>query len=160
LKVVAEKLNIRTPSLYNHIAGLDDLLREVAHHGMREMNDQMTQAAIGVSGDAAIKHVCVAYLEYVMTHPGVYEVIQWTFWHDNDETREIFNNYKMLIIKLIRSCSLKTQITDEIASMLMSMLHGYSTLELGKAFADPEKAIQGLIDSMDIMLLGLHSKYD
>lgn len=34
LKVVAERLNIRTPSLYNHIENLDDLLREVAHNGM------------------------------------------------------------------------------------------------------------------------------
>ena len=31
LKTVAEALDIRTPSLYNHIEGLDDLLREVAH---------------------------------------------------------------------------------------------------------------------------------
>lgn len=29
LKAVAEKLNVRTPSLYNHIESLDDLLREV-----------------------------------------------------------------------------------------------------------------------------------
>ena len=51
LKVVAEKLNVRTPSLYNHIESLDDLLREVAHKGMRSMNEQMAQAAIGKSGD-------------------------------------------------------------------------------------------------------------
>ena len=38
LKVVAEKLNIRTPSLYNHILSLEELLREVAHNGMRSMN--------------------------------------------------------------------------------------------------------------------------
>ena len=31
LKVIAEKLGIRTPSLYNHIESLDDLLLEVAH---------------------------------------------------------------------------------------------------------------------------------
>ena len=46
LKVVAERLNIRTPSLYNHIENLDDLLREVAHNGMHTMNQRMAQAAI------------------------------------------------------------------------------------------------------------------
>ncbi|TQX56143.1 TetR/AcrR family transcriptional regulator, partial [Clostridioides difficile] len=46
LKVIAEKLGIRTPSLYNHIESLDDLLLEVAHKGMREMNSQMIKAAI------------------------------------------------------------------------------------------------------------------
>lgn len=30
LKVIAEALEIRTPSLYNHIKNLDELLREVA----------------------------------------------------------------------------------------------------------------------------------
>ena len=57
LKVVAERLNIRTPSLYNHIENLDDLLREVAHNGMRTINQRMTQAAIGKSGDTAIKAI-------------------------------------------------------------------------------------------------------
>lgn len=47
LKVIAEKLGIRTPSLYNHIESLDDLLLEVAHKGMREMNSQMIKATIG-----------------------------------------------------------------------------------------------------------------
>ena len=160
LKVVAEKLNIRTPSLYNHIASLDDLLREVAHNGMRTMNEQMTQAAIGISGDTAIKSISIAYLKYMMAHPGVYEIIQWANWHGNSETTAIFDNYKALITKLILSCNFKTQKTDAILSVLMSMLHGYSTLELGKALKNPEEAIKGLTNSIDIVLLGLHAKYD
>lgn len=159
LKVVAEKLNIRTPSLYNHIASLDDLLREVAHNGMRMMNDQMTQAAIGNSGDTAIKSISIAYLNYIMAHPGIYEIIQWAHWHGNDETVAIFDNYKALLMKLILSCNLKTQKTDEILSLLMSMLHGYSSLELGKALMNPEEAIKGLTNSIDIVLLGLHAKF-
>lgn len=57
LKAVAEELNVRTPSLYNHIESLDDLLREVAHKGMRSMNEQMTQAAIGKSGNLSLIHI-------------------------------------------------------------------------------------------------------
>ena len=49
LKVVAERLNIRTPSLYNHIENLDDLLREVAHNGMRTMNQRMALSLIHIS---------------------------------------------------------------------------------------------------------------
>ena len=33
LKAIAENLGIRTPSLYNHIGSLDELLREIAHSG-------------------------------------------------------------------------------------------------------------------------------
>ena len=160
LKVVAEKLNIRTPSLYNHIAGLDDLLREVAHKGMKTMNEQMTHSAIGNSGDTAIKSISVVYFNYVITHPGIYETIQWAYWHGNSETAAIFDNYKVLIKKLILSCSFKTQNTDEIISLLMSILHGYSSMELGKARINPKVAIKGLTNSIDILLLGLHAKYD
>src|SRR5512133_2272790 len=85
LKVVAEKLNIRTPSLYNHIDSLDDLLKEIAHRGMREMNAQMMQAAVGNSGDAAIKLIGAAYFNFLLAHPGVYETIQWAGWHGNAE---------------------------------------------------------------------------
>ena len=45
LKAVAQKLNIRTPSLYNHIESLDNLLLEVAHNGMRDMNERMMKIA-------------------------------------------------------------------------------------------------------------------
>ena len=160
LKVVAEKLNIRTPSLYNHIASLDDLLREVAHNGMKTMNDQMTQAAIGNSGDIAIKSISIAYLKYIMDHPGIYETIQWAYWHGNSETVAIFNNYKELIIKLILSCNFKTPKIDEILRLIMSIFHGYSSLELSKALINTEEAIKGLTNSVEIVLLGLHAKYD
>ena len=66
LKTVAEKLNIRTPSLYNHINCLDELLRAVAHKGMRQMNERMKQAAIGKTGAVAIKAVSIEYLNYMI----------------------------------------------------------------------------------------------
>jgi hypothetical protein len=39
------------------------------------------------------------------------------------------------------------------------MLHGFSSLELGKALMNPEEAIKGLTNSIDIVLLGLHTKF-
>jgi len=156
LKVIAEKLGVRTPSLYNHIGSLDDLLREVAHKGMKAMNDEMLHAAIGNSGDLAIKSVSMAYFKYIIVHPGIYETIQWAHWHGNEETAEIFESYKLLLVKLILSCNLKMQKTDEILNLLTSVLHGYSSLQLGKALINPEDAIKGLIDSIDIVLLGIH----
>lgn len=160
LKVVAEKLHIKTPSLYNHIEGIDDLLREVAHNGMKKMNDQMTKAAVGNAGDEAIKSISVEYFKSIMAHPGVYEIIQWAHWHGNSETEVIYNEYKALMMKLILTCNFKTHNTDEILSLLMSILHGYSSLELGKSFKYPEEVIKGLINSIDTVLLGLHAKYE
>ncbi len=160
LKVIAERLKIRTPSLYNHIASLDALLLEVAHKGMREMNEQMMQSAVGKAGDSAITSLGAAYLNYCILHPGVYEVIQWANWHGNTETISIFESYKKLISTLIISCNFKIQDTTEIQMLLMSIFHGYSTLELGKALVNPEEAMEGLHRAISLVLLGLHTKYD
>lgn len=160
LKAVAEKLNIRTPSLYNHIESLDDLLREVAHKGMRTMNEQITQAAVGTFGDAAIKSVCAAYFRFMIAHPGIYEIIQWATWHGNNETAEIFDNYKSLLVKVILSCNLKKEKTDEILNLLIGVLHGYTTMQLGQAITNPEETIMSLSEAIDTVLLGIHQKYD
>lgn len=159
LKTVAEKLGIRTPSLYNHITSFDNLLREVAHNGMRAMNEQMTQAVIGNSGVIAIKIASGAYFKYMIAHPGVYETIQWATWHGNNETSEIFDNYKSLLLKLLYSCNLKQEKTKEILDLLIGVLHGYTTMQLGKAFSKPEETTNGLLEAIDTVFLGIAQKY-
>ncbi|AOY74669.1 TetR/AcrR family transcriptional regulator [Clostridium formicaceticum] len=159
LKVLAEKLNIRTPSLYNHIDCLDDLLRAVAHNGMRQMNEQMKQAAIGKSGTVAIKAVSVEYLNYMIEHSGVYEIIQWATWHGTEETASIFDDYLSLLITLIKSCDFSSTYTNEILNMLTGIIHGYTTLQLRYAFSNPDKVRSDLCNALDSLLSGIQLKY-
>lgn len=160
LKTVAEKLNIRTPSLYNHIDSLDELLRSVAHKGMKAMNEKMTQVAIGNFGDAAVKAVGIEYLNYMIEHPGIYEAIQWATWHGSEKTGEIFGNYISLLTALIRSCNFKADSTNEILNLLTGILHGYTTLQLRYAFTNPDEVRKDLCNAIDTVLLGIHQKYD
>jgi AcrR family transcriptional regulator len=157
LKAVAENLSIRTPSLYNHIGSLDDLLRDIAHRGMREMNAQMTQAAIGVSGTEAVKAVSLAYFNYLIEHPGVYEIIQWAGWHGNTETTAIFSEYRSLLEKIVLSCNLKKTDTGAIIDLLTGFLHGYCTLQLGNALNDRDAATKKIATAVDTVMRGITS---
>lgn len=159
LKTVAEKLNIRTPSLYNHINCLDELLRAVAHKGMRQMNERMKQAAIGKTGAVAIKAVSIEYLNYMIEHCGVYETIQWATWHGTEETSAIFDDYLSLLITLIKSCDFNPTHTNEILNMLTGIFHGYTTLQLRYAFSNPDKVRSDLCDALDTLLSGIQLKY-
>ena len=160
LKAVAENLNIRTPSLYNHVESLADLLRGIAHKGMRAMNARMTQVAVGNYGDAAIKAVATEYLNFMIEHPGVYETIQWATWNGTDETAELFGNYFSLLRTLILSCNFNDEKTDDILNLLTGVLHGYTTLQLRYAFSQPDKVRSELCDAIDTVLIGVHSKFD
>ena len=61
LKAIAENFGF-VPPPYIIIGSLDELLREIAHSGMRTMNEKMIRAAIGKTGDSALKLVAVEYL--------------------------------------------------------------------------------------------------
>lgn len=159
LKLVAEKLSIRTPSLYNHITSLDDLLREVAHNGMKTMNDRMIQSAIGNAGDTAIKSISSEYFQFMIEHPGVYETIQWATWRGNAETIKIFNEYKALLTTLVLSCGFNEQDGNEILDLIMGVLHGYTTLQLRFALINSTKSKADLCNAIDTILVGAHIKY-
>lgn len=126
---------------------------------MRTMNEKMIRAAIGKTGDSALKLVAVEYLNYMIEHPGVYEIIQWASWNGTEETAIIFNDYLSLLKTLICSCGFNPDKTTEILSMVTGMLHGYTTLQLRYAFSNPDKVRKELSEAIDTLLLGANQKY-
>ena len=123
------------------------------------INEKMIRAAIGKTGDSALKLVAVEYLNYMIEHPGVYEIIQWASWNGTEETAIIFNDYLSLLKTLICSCGFNPDKTTEILSMVTGMLHGYTTLQLRYAFSNPDKVRKELSEAIDTLLLGANQKY-
>jgi len=76
LATVAARLGVRTPSLYNHVAGLPGLRRELALLGLRELGQRMGRAAVGKADDRALEAIAHAYRAYAHEHPGVYAAAQ------------------------------------------------------------------------------------
>lgn len=159
LKAVAEKLAIRAPSLYNHIESLEQLLHEVAHVGMKEMNLRMTRCAIGVAGEDAVIAIAFEYLGYMVEHPGVYETIQWATWHDDDETAALFEQYLSLVASIIERCDFNSEDVGEIVDLLTGFLHGYTTMQAGYAFTDMDFVKERFKKAIEAVMLGIRQKY-
>jgi AcrR family transcriptional regulator len=53
LALLAQKLGIRTPSLYNHVNGLPGLRHKLAIYGMQQLKEALTNAAIGQSNPSS-----------------------------------------------------------------------------------------------------------
>lgn len=159
LKRIAQELGIRSPSLYNHINSLDDLWREIAHTGMKTMNYEMKESVLGKSGNTAVKATGAAYLTYMIAHPGIYEAIQWAVWHGTRETEQLFEVYTEFLKKLILSLDLKNGNIEEIVTVLTGVLHGYTTMQLGRSLRNPEQSLLDLQNTLEIVLLGIAEKY-
>ena len=138
---------------------MDELLREVAHNGMRSMNARMVKAAIGHVGDRALKIVSTEYLNYMIEHPGVYEIIQWANWNGTEETAAIYNEYISLLNAFIIPYNLEIESSREVLNMITGFIHGYTTLQLRYAFSNPDKVRKELSEAIDTLLLGANQKY-
>jgi AcrR family transcriptional regulator len=69
---VAQNLGVRAPSLYNHVEGLPGLLAQITLVSLGELTDAMRDAAVGRSGEDALRSVARAYRGYAQEHPGRY----------------------------------------------------------------------------------------
>ncbi len=69
---LAERLGVRKPSLYNHIAGLDGIRRELVLKGLRELGRVLSSASSGEDGEAGIFALAEAYRSFIKEHPGLY----------------------------------------------------------------------------------------
>lgn len=64
LAALAAKLGVRSPSLYNHINGLQDLRTGLAIYGLELLFTCMSNAAEGLNGDAAVHAMGRAYVDF------------------------------------------------------------------------------------------------
>ena len=70
--LLAERLGVKTPSLYKHVAGQADLAHRIAILSMTEFADAIRDATQGRSGNEALVAGAQAMRTYVLQHPGRY----------------------------------------------------------------------------------------
>jgi AcrR family transcriptional regulator len=69
---LAERLNIRVPSLYNHIESADELQHQLSLFALQGLGDDIARAAIGKNGAAGLLAIANAYRAFAKQHPGMY----------------------------------------------------------------------------------------
>jgi AcrR family transcriptional regulator len=140
LSTLASKLGIRTPSLYNHGAGLEGLRRELALLGLRELGRRIGRVAIGKSTDEATFAIARAYRDFVKERPGLYAatVRSSRLSYPNDPEfeaaeRETFE----AVLAVLASYGLRGEDAVHAARGLRSVAHGFATLEVAGGFGIP-----------------------
>jgi len=76
--LLAQRLGIRTPSLYKHVADLADLRHRVAIRAMTEVGDALRDALQGRAARDALAALLATIHAYVTEHPGRYAATHGT----------------------------------------------------------------------------------
>jgi len=134
---LAERLGVRTPSLYNHVAGLPGLKRDLAVSCLRDLLERLMRATIGKSGAEAIVALTDAYRAYARETPGRYALTLQAPGPGDPELQAIAQQ----IVDVLRAVLAPYRLSEEEAihaiRSLRSMVHGFSSLEAVGAFGMP-----------------------
>lgn len=155
---LAAHLGVRTPSLYNHIAGLDGLRRDLTLLGVRDLNARLSRAAIGKAGDAAIRAFADAYRAFAHAHPGLYAATQRAPGPNDDELHAAADEAIATIVAVLAAYGLEGDDAVHTVRALRSFLHGFVSLEMGGGFGLPLDLDESFRHLLQIFIAGLRQQ--
>ncbi|MBM7662360.1 AcrR family transcriptional regulator [Bacillus mesophilus] len=157
LATLAKRLNIRTPSLYNHIEGLDDLRNKLALIGMNRLFHGLKAAIGNKTGDEAVHAMSIGYVQFSRQNPGLYELTLAAPNPENIEIQQAGKSIVELTIEVLQEYKLERENAIHAVRGLRSLLHGFASLEQKQAFGLPVNLDKSLHLLVNTFLAGLHS---
>jgi AcrR family transcriptional regulator len=148
---IAASVGVRTPSLYNHVGGLDDVRRRIALVALRELGEALRDAAVGRAGDDALTVMAHAYRAYARAHPGRYAATQRAPATADADLTDAARGAVDVLLAILRGYGLEGDDAIHAARGVRSALHGFVALETGGGFGIPVD----LDESFDRMIAAL-----
>jgi AcrR family transcriptional regulator len=134
---VASELGIKAPSLYNHVAGRDDLISALGVRALQALTEALTQASVGRSRDDALQGIAAAYRAYVLEHPGLYSATIRAPEADDRERQEAAEKVLAVVYAVLAGYGLEGDDAVHAARAVRSGLHGFASIEAAGGFGIP-----------------------
>jgi AcrR family transcriptional regulator len=148
LKELAAALDIRVPSLYNHINGMDGLQRDLTLYGARELLNRLRQASFGKTGRAAIMSIAAEVRRFAHEQPAVYPLTIRAPAADDMELTQLSQEFVQLLLLTLTSLGLQGDDALHAIRGLRALLHGFVALELNGGYElalDKDESFQRLL---------------
>lgn len=155
LGTLADRLGVRTPSLYNHVEGLLGLRRDLAVLGMRELRGRLARAALGRSGDEAVMAIARAYRAFAHERPGLYAATLGPYPRDATLERE-GQRVVDIVLAVLEHYHLGGEAAIHAVRGLRSALHGFVSLEATGGFGMPYSLDESFERLVRLLVSGLH----
>ncbi len=150
LSRIARELDVKPPSLYNHVDGLDTLRRKVAMRAIDDLAGRLGAAAMGRAGCDALRAVAAEFRAYAVAHPGLYGL---TVRAEPDDEEYATASLRPLepVLAILRGYDLDEDDAIHAARMLRAALHGFVSLESVGGFGldvDVDESFAWLVEHM------------
>lgn len=151
--LLAERVGVRTPSLYKHVGGQEDLNRRIAALALSEAADAVGGAVQGYTGRDALAAAARAFRAFVLEHPGRYAATIGVEPSGPDDPLAIAGQRLLdAFMAVLRGYEVPESDVDHALRMLRSLCHGFATLQVSNGFqwsADIDESFEWLIAFAD-----------
>lgn len=152
---IAEKLDIKYQSLYNHFDNIDALKSGMTIYLFNELNSKLMKRLIGKSGEAAIHEFAYVYRDFAFenkTGYGLFMNIQGT---DNEEAHRLAKETNNIIHQVLDFYTNDKTLLIHKSRELRSLLHGFVSMVFLGYFhgdADLEDTFKLIVDDFILSL--------
>ncbi len=157
LTAVAEKLQIKKPSLYNHLESISELRCELVIFASLHLKERLAAAAIGKSKEDAILEIARIYRQFAHEHPGQYQSIMASSW-EYKETPS-FKIATKELMGVLRAVLCHYNLHDEDLTHavrgLRSIMHGFVSLEASGWFTQGAKRDESYLQLVRTFIYGV-----
>jgi AcrR family transcriptional regulator len=160
LSAIAARLGCTPPSLYTHVASLNDLFEALTTRCTRELADQLRDVVMGRAGEDGIRAFAQAWREYARTFPNRYAAI----WLGSESENKSRTDAASIGIRagaaVLRSLGIPEETVPTASLAFRSMLQGFAQIEsetqTGRLL--PKEADAGFEYLLDVLISGVRDK--
>lgn len=158
LRELAAVFGVQPPSLYNHVAGLPELKRELRLRGTRQLGQRFARASAGQRGAAAVRGIARAYRLFAREHPGLYQAALSAPDPDDAELVTAAKETAEIVFAVLSGYDLSGPDLVHATRALRATLHGFIALEQAGGFGMPVDLEESYQQCVELFISGLAAR--
>lgn len=159
MRELAERLGVKTPSLYNHVESMEQLLVEVCRYAVEQFCSSLDAAQSDKTGDDAVRALAAAYRDFAARRAGLYRVIMAIPAENNEALAKTAAAIPEPFLKALDGYGLTEEQTMHWQRVLRSVLHGFVSQERAGYFSHfPVSADESFSLAVQCFLSGLRAE--
>lgn len=154
---VAKDLGVRQPALYRHVNGIEGLMRLLGLRGREILADRLTECAVGVARDDAVRALGSAWRVVAAERPGLYAATDRFPCAGDAELEAAVERVVEVIARSLDGYGMSADESIHAARSLRSAFHGFVHLDAGDGHPLPLDRDESFEHLIDFLCAGLRA---
>ena len=159
MRRLAEKLGVKTASLYTHVESMEALFTEVGLSALKTQQLYLESAVKGKNGDDAVLALTQAYRRFAFAHPQLYRLIMQIPTGSDAVLKEAAAMTAEPFMRVLAAYSISEQRRMHWQRVLRGLMHGFVSEEQAGYFSHyPVSIAESYKLAVGCAIAGLHQE--